>query len=508
MASRFRARSRRFLWLLLSMVMTLAVAGWSVAGLMRAWKPLREVDSLESVVVRRDDLDTTLLAGGDLQPAKQTTVTCQVEDVTDSNGTMVLSVIANGTLVKKGDELCRLDSSAIEELAREEEILVNQARALLLKASLEFETARIALREYAEGLVFQSTKEFEARIALGRSDTQRQADRLEWAERMAAKGYLAEGQLLSERQTLARLRHELKKNEGQFQFFLRFEVPKEIHGLRGQIQTAEISQRLEADRLKAEEDELAYLRKQIGNCTIRAPHDGVAVYANGNRWFPQPLEPGTRVYQDQSMFLLPDLTQMEVNVSVHETMGPRVRVGMKAKIRIASRADQVITGRIAAVEMLSTPNWKEWDENVRHFLVRVRLDHTPPSALIFMSATVEFDTGRIPNALVIPVEALAVVDGQDSCYVVSHEGLERRAIKTRRATRDLLEVIGGLEEGESVVSRSVDVDELAVLDRTVDSAANVARDQSAAPRSPESTSRSTTPSVGPAQSNSGNRSTS
>ncbi len=32
----------------------------------------------------------------------------------------------------------------------------------------------------------------------------RQADRLAWAEAMAAKGYLAEGQLLSERQTLAR----------------------------------------------------------------------------------------------------------------------------------------------------------------------------------------------------------------------------------------------------------------------------------------------------------------
>ena len=83
--------------------------------------------------MRRDDVDTTLLAGGDLQPSKQKTVTCQVEDVTDSDGTMILSVIKNGTTVKKGDELCRLDSSPLEELAREEEILVNQARALCLK---------------------------------------------------------------------------------------------------------------------------------------------------------------------------------------------------------------------------------------------------------------------------------------------------------------------------------------------------------------------------------------
>ena len=68
-----------------------------------------------------------------------------------------------------------------------------------------------------------------------------------------------------------------------------------------------------------------------------------------------PLEPGTPVYEGQSLFLIPDLSRMEVNVSVHESMGPRVRAGMKAKVRIASRPDRVIAGSVAAIEMLSTP---------------------------------------------------------------------------------------------------------------------------------------------------------
>ena len=157
MTSRFRWE---FIYLLISFAMTLTVAGWSVASLMPGRKTDAAVDSLESVVVCRDDLDTTLLAGGDLQPTKQATVTCQVEDVTDSDGTMVLSVIENGAAVKKGDELCRLDSSAILELARQEEILVNQAQASYLKARLDLETAKIALKEYEEGLVTQFTSEF------------------------------------------------------------------------------------------------------------------------------------------------------------------------------------------------------------------------------------------------------------------------------------------------------------------------------------------------------------
>jgi hypothetical protein len=59
-----------------------------------------------------------------------------------------------------------------------------------------------------------------------------------------------------------------------------------------------------------------------------------------------------------------------------------------------------------------------------------------------------------------------VVGGHDSCYVVSDGGLERRSIKTQRATRGLLEVTAGLQEGEGVVSRSLDVaDEIAAVDK-------------------------------------------
>jgi multidrug efflux pump subunit AcrA (membrane-fusion protein) len=75
-----------------------------------------------------------------------------------------------------------------------------------------------------------------------------------------------------------------------------------------------------------------------------------------------------------------------------------------------------------------------------------------------MSAVVEIDTGRMPDALVIPVEVMSVVDGRPSCYVVVPGGVERRTITTGRSTIDLLEVTGGLHEGERVISRFATVD--------------------------------------------------
>ena len=150
----------------------------------------------------------------------------------------------------------------------------------------------------------------------------------------------------------------------------------------------------------------------------------------------------------------------------------------------------MVGGRVVAVNLLPTTNWKEWDENLKHFFVRVRLDAKPASALPFMSATVEIDTGRVSSALVIPVEAMAVVDGQQTCYVVAEEGLERRSIKTRCATRDLSEITAGLQEGKRILSRSLDIDGIA-LDSTAHHAAGaVARNQSASPRMSAASARS------------------
>ena len=279
------------------------------------------------------------------------------------------------------------------------------------------------------------------------------ADHLSWTERMVSKGYLSRAQLATERQALDRALHELRTAEGEFRLFQRFQSEKEIASLRGQVEIAERNLELETSRLKAQEEQYAHVRKQIERCIVRAPQDGVAIIARKPFQWRKFLEPGVRVYENQELFKLPDLSRMEVVVSLHESMGPRVKVGMPAAVRVASLGERALPGRVASITTLSEVNWKEWDEWLRHFIVRVRLDKTPPKLLPLMSAVVEIDTGRIENGLVIPVSAMSVQDHQQYCYVLGPAGLERRDIKTRHSTRDWLEVTAGLEEGERVVTR-------------------------------------------------------
>jgi HlyD family secretion protein len=412
--------------------------------------------SIDSVVVRRMDLDTTLLAGGDLMPVKQTTVTCEVEDLDrgpyggGDAGTLILSIIPDGATVKKGDVLCVLDSSGYTERVRQEQIEVEDARSDHRQAELTLETARIALREYREGRVFQRTKELETRLALLHSDFERQREYVAWADRMLEKGYFSRAPVLSARQALDRIAQDRSVAEHEFRVFRLYTAPREIRELGSQIEGAQATFGYQSMRLKAHEERLAFLRKQVEKFTIRAPHDGMVVYAPTLEWSGITLQAGTEVFQHEALFMLPDLSRAEVEVAIHESVGARVRAGMTADVRIIALPGRRFSGKVVSIELLPRMNYKGWEVRL-DFFARIRLDETPPGLRPFMSAEVRFDTGRVENALVIPAEAMTMADGQRCCDVVGPAGLERRAITIRNATPEFLEVTDGLEEGEQVV---------------------------------------------------------
>ncbi len=312
------------------------------------------------------------------------------------------------------------------------------------------ETARVALREYREGMVRERTKEFESRLVLLDSDFERQRDYVAWAERMLEKGYFSRAPVLSARQALERIAQERSVAEHEFRVFRLFTAPKEIRQLESQIEGARATLGFEATRLEAHEERLADLRKQEEKFTIRAPHDGMVVYSPMFEWRGSPLRAGTEVFQHEDLFFLPDLSRMEVEVAIHESVGARVRVGMPAEIRIIALPGRTFSGKVVSIELLPRVNYKGWEMKL-HFFARVRLDRTPPGLLPFLSAEVRIDTGRVEKALVIPAEAMAMDDGRRCCDVVGPDGIERRAITVRNATPEWLEVTGGLEEGEQVV---------------------------------------------------------
>ena len=99
---------------------------------------------------------------------------------------------------------------------------------------------------------------------------------------------------------------------------------------------------------RAKSDRLEKLEKQVELCTIRAPHDGFVIYANDERRDIR-IETGMWVRQKQDLLYLPDLTDMEVVTSLHESILREVARGMRARVVVEGLPNRRLEGHVTDI---------------------------------------------------------------------------------------------------------------------------------------------------------------
>jgi HlyD family secretion protein len=417
----------------------------------------RPVDALPTATVQRALVDGIILAQGEVQSSHGYSVQCELESLgagaqgRDSSST-ILYLIPEGSAVKEGELLCELDASNYEDLYQQQELKVLQARAEKKQAEIDVEIAKIGALEFKEGLCSQAEKAMQGKIAMAASEVQRATDRFNWSRQMKDKGYLSGAQVETERGTLdkAKLNTELAMmSEANQQ---RFSIPKQSRGFESQIAGAEAMLRFQTMRLNREEERLELYKRQVERCTIRAPHDGMVTYAN-EAGKPAKIYEEAPVRQRQKLFILPDLTQLELTVYLHDTVVAQIEIGMQARIQVEALPEIVdLAGKVIAVgQMPLFDKGQQSSNEVKIYRGRVELDQIPPGLLPGMTAQVRIETGERPNALVVPSEAVTIERGHELCYVVRGDHLERQPVVVSAATSKMLEVTQGLNEGDRVV---------------------------------------------------------
>ncbi|MGE3819115.1 MAG: efflux RND transporter periplasmic adaptor subunit, partial [Isosphaeraceae bacterium] len=230
--------------------------------------------------------------------------------------------------------------------------------------------------------------------------------------------------------------------------FENWTAPKTLRILESDVLRAQSTLDYQTSRVAQYEERLAFFKRQVDACSIRAPHDGFLVYYTYPEHPTYRIQEGTVVLKTQKLFYLPDLKRMEVSVELHESVVREVGPGMRARVEVEGIPGRLIEGRVDSIASLPS---KHWFNDVRHFTAKITLDDVPEGLKPGMTASVELTTLPRPNALVVPSLALTFEDGKDVCYVAGVDGPSRREVKVGLANRDLIEVTEGLEEGESVV---------------------------------------------------------
>jgi HlyD family secretion protein len=451
-----RIRGLASVAVLVALATAVAVSTWL------GYRPWRKsgpsLEELPRSVVRRADLRMYLTAPGQVESSKKTQIICELENLQirsqghESNvggSSTILRIIPDGSLVKEGDLLCQLDASSYEELVRQQQIKVEECRSTKLQTELDLQVAEMGVYEYQDGLRRQDEQDYRGRIALAKSEVQRAADRLAWSTRMLQKGYSSAGQIATERSTLQRATLALEQVQGEFTHFQRFTAPITLRTLESTVEGARANLLAQIARLERSEERLKHYMRQVELCTIRAPHDGLVIYANDPRRSVV-IEEGMVVRQKQNLFYLPDLADMEVRTVLNESVVERVRDGLPAKIRIESLPGRILEGHVLYVNPLPLTSEVMAGSDAKNYVSMVKLDSIPEGLRPGMSAEVQIVTGTRSDALIIPAEALAYEDGHEVCYVAVDEGVERREVTVSGNTQDFLEVTQGLEEGEEV----------------------------------------------------------
>jgi HlyD family secretion protein len=429
-------------------------ATWPLWGWRRA-----KAQPLAVVRVERADLELGLIVGGEIEGGKSTLVECELQnlpgpDGRPSAGMTLIELIADGTSVRKGDVLCRFDSSNYEELARRQRIELERSRAEERQAGLELEATRAALRAYRDGLAKQIAQELGSKIALARADLRRAAERLEWAERMRKLGYVSNDEVTQARQARLRQEVDLANNLQALRTHTRYTVPKTVRELEVQVEDAAARQEFGAERRELEEGRLEKLEGLVEKCTVKAPHDGLVIHANiyyrtrpdSSETF---LQTGALILQGQPLFILPDLVHPIVQLVLHESIADQVKVGMPARIQVPALGRE-LTGKVQWINPVPTDQWRAFKE-FKGFDAKIAIEDPPEHLLPSFSAEVTIVTGQRHDALVVPRAAVAIEGGQPFCYVADAGRIERRAVELAPADRDRVEIVAGLSEGEPIV---------------------------------------------------------
>jgi HlyD family secretion protein len=434
---------------------TVATAGPDVASMLGDRSRLA---SIPRTTVRRADLESTVLSPGRVASSVNTEIRCQLERLDAAAGaasaggaSTILSLVDDGSIVKKGDLLCELDGSDYQELVRRQQIVVEQARTEHLQASLTLDVAMLALEAYREGEQAQVEQEYRGQIALARSDVERQTDRLAWTFKMLEKGYASAAQVATDKQTGLKLKESLREMEMSLANFRRFTAPKELMSLQKSIVGAQSTLNYQSIRLRREEERLAHYQKLADRCIIRAPHSGFVVLANRPGREPR-VYLGAPVRERMPLFSLPDLSKMEVQLMLHETVVDKVREGMEADVQIDALPGRKLRGRVESINPMPLSDQNPDSANqIAYFVAHVKLDNIPAGLKPGMTAAASILCGVRKRALTLPIMAVAVEGGRQVCYVAHEDRFERRPVTVIPASHDLAEVTEGLSEGDQVV---------------------------------------------------------
>jgi len=481
-------RTVRRWWILAAIVVLIAGLTLGLRSVAVSWVERlmgREEASGAYHVVEPTTLQITLAEDGELKPRESAEIKCQVE-----GQSTILYVVDESARVEKGDLLVELASDELEERRRskqmevdriqadydaavaELEIQRNQNEANIQAAEINLKVAELDLEKYLKGDFVGQLKAIDLQIEQTEMEIRRKETDLEENRELAAKGWVTSNEIEDYEFALKVAQMQLERHQLSKEILLNYERPKVEMQRTSAVDRARSALQDEQKRAKSREDKsvarvrqytaqlensregLAKIEKQIKNCKMYAPTDGVVQYPvnDRHRWGGgERIAAGERVYEGQTVVVLPDTSQMLVTTRIHEADRHLLRQGLPCLVTVPAVPGESFTGTIGKIDKFADSENRWLNPDLKEHGAEILLDESDAPLSPGDSAEVKILIDTIEDTLAVPVQCVFTRGADSYVFVGSGGAVDPVKVTLGRSNTSMVQVLEGLEGGQRVV---------------------------------------------------------
>lgn len=195
-------------------------------------------------------------------------------------------------------------------------------------------------------------------------------------------------------------------------------------------------------------NEIRDLQTGIAKMNVKAPKDGMVVYASGRRNSKSAV--GERAWVGKKIMEMPDLTTMEVAAVIPESMAGKVSQGLDAEIRLDSNPDRVFKGKVKSLGRIFRT--KANDQPAIVFDALISIDKPDPELMRpGMAASIDIIISSVADVIQLPESAILYRANGMYVWQKTLFGKKLSAVTVGGLSAGMVEILSGLSEGDRVM---------------------------------------------------------
>jgi len=372
--------------------------------------------NVPTAVVTRGEFVELVELRGDIRPVRSVVLGAP----TQSGDLQIVKLVKNGTPVRAGDVVIEFDATG---LLRQQ----TDRRAELKQAEAETERARAEARIDEED---SATNLMRARFDVNRA-------RLDVVERDFVARIDIERAKLALVDAEQRLREAEKRQVAE-----------------AAAAAADLSRRVRRqDRVQQDLDRID---KALESLVVRAPSAGTVSLMPNNRWgggprgASQDFREGDRAWPGAAIVELPDLSSVHLTARLEESDRGRVAVNQTAMVHLDAVPERPYKSTVSKISLLARVDFASAWPPARDFDIELDMADADARLKPGMTATVRIAVGRHPAALLVPSQAVTLVNGQPTVYVLDGSSFDARPVVIAKRGREQMALQSGVEAGERI----------------------------------------------------------